>query len=95
MDLSSSSNGLISQFRNHLWDYWHFFTQCKPQPNYRIAVVVYARFSYGKQNGYVRVVSDLGTDFEKLSNTLFKIPSKIEKGDQYVGAALNTCLKKI
>ena len=30
-----------------------------------------------------------------MSSALFKIPSRIEKGDQYVGAALNTCLKKI
>jgi hypothetical protein len=30
-----------------------------------------------------------------MSALLFKIPSRIEKGDQYVGAALNTCLKKI
>ena len=95
MDLSSSSNGLVDHLRNHIWDYWYFFSNCNPQPNYRIAVVTYARFSYGKQNGYSRVIKDLSTDFEKLSALLFKIPSRIEKGDQYVGAALNTCLKKI
>ena len=95
LDLSNSSNGLIDQFRNHLWDYWHFFTHCQPQPDYRIGVITYARFSYGKSNGYSKVVKDLGTNFEMLSNILFKIPSKIEKGDQYVGSALNTCLKNI
>ena len=95
LDLSSSSNGLIDHFRNHLWDYWYFFNQCQPKPQYRIAVVTYARFSYGKSNGYSKVQKDLGTDFEMLSNILFKIPSKIEKGDQYVGSALNTCLNKI
>jgi hypothetical protein len=95
VDLSSSSNGLIDQLRNHIWDYWYFFSRCTPQPDYRIAVVTYARFSYGKQNGYTRVLQDLGTDFEKLSSILSKIPSKIERGDQYVGSALNTCLKKI
>ena len=95
LDLSNSSNGLIDQFRNHLWDYWNFFKHCQPQPEFRIGVVTYARFSYGKANGYSKVQKDLGTDFEMLSNILYKIPSKIEKGDQYVGAALNTCLKKI
>lgn len=95
LDLSNSSNGLIDQFRNHLWDYWNFFKHCQPQPDFRIGVVTYARFSYGKANGYSKVQKDLGTDFEMLSNILYKIPSKIEKGDQYVGAALNTCLKKI
>ena len=95
MDLSSSSNGLIDHLRNHIWDYWYTLSNCNPQLNYRIAVVTYARFSYGKQNGYTRIVKDLSTDFEKLSSLLYKIPSRIEKGDQYVGATLNTCLKKI
>ena len=95
MDLSSSSNGLIDHFRNHLYDYWYFFNNCNPQPNYRIAFVAYARFGYGKKDGYTRVIKDLSTDFEKMSSVLFKIPSRTEKGDQYVGAALNTCLKKI
>jgi len=95
LDLSNSSNGLIDHFRNRLWDYWYFFSRCQPRPNYRIGVVTYARFSYGKSNGYSKVMRDLGTDFERLSNILYKIPSKVEKGDQYVGAALNTCLKKI
>ncbi len=95
VDLSSSSNGLIDHLRNHIWDYWYTLSNCNPQPNYRIAIVTYARFSYGKQNGYTRIIKDLGTDFERISSLLNKIPSRIEKGDQYVGATLNTCLKKI
>lgn len=95
LDLSSSSNGLIDHLRNHLWDYWWFFTHCSPRPNFRIAVVGFSRPSYGKNSGYVKVIRDLGTEFETLSSVLYKIPSRIEKGDQYVGAALNACLKKI
>lgn len=44
---------------------------------------------------YSKVMVDLTTDFDKMSNTLFKIPSRIEKGNQFVGAALNTCLTKV
>lgn len=95
LDLSSSANGLIDRMRNHIWDYWYYLSRCDPQPNYRIAVVAYSRFSYGKKSGYTRVLHDLTTDFEPMSNVLYKIPSRIEKGDQYVGSALNTCLKKI
>jgi hypothetical protein len=95
LDLSNSSNGLIDQFRNHLWDYWDFFAKCKPQPNYRIGVVAYARFAFGKGDGYSKVIADLGNNFDKLSNILYKIPSKTEKGDNYVGSALKTCLRKI
>ena len=95
LDLSSSANTLIDHFRNHLWDYWRFFSRCKPRPNFRIGVVAYSRFSYGKQTGYSKVIKDLGTDFERMSSILYKIPSRIEKGDQYVGAALKTCLTKV
>lgn len=95
LDLSSSANGLIDHLRNHLWDYWYFFSRCQPTPNYRIGVVAYSRFSYGKSSGYSKVIKDLSTDFEPLSNILYKIPSRIEKGDQFVGSALGTCLKKI
>ena len=86
LDLSNSSNGLIDHFRNHLWDYWNFFSQCKPQPNYRIGVVAYA---------YSRVIADLENNFDALSNVLYKIPPKTEKGDNYVGSALKTCFRKI
>lgn len=95
LDLSNSSNGLIDQFRNRIWDYWNFFSKCNPQPNYRLGVVAYARFSYGKGDGYSKVIFDLGSDFEKLSKVLFAIPSRTEKGDNYVGSALKTCLRKI
>ncbi|MBK7908813.1 hypothetical protein [Candidatus Pollutiaquabacter sp.] len=56
LDLSSSANTLIDHFRNHLWDYWRFFARCKPRPNFRIGVVAYSRFSYGKQTGYNKVI---------------------------------------
>ena len=95
LDLSSSSNGLIDHLRNNMWSFWYFFNRCKPQPNYRVGLVTYARFSYGKQNGYSKVMVDLTTDFDKMSNVMYKIPSRIEKGDQYVGAALNMCLTKV
>lgn len=95
LDLSGSSNGLIDHFRDHLWDFWYFFSQCSPSPDFKFGIVAYARFSYGKNTGYTKVLKNLGTDFEVLSNILYRIPSRTEKGDQYVGSALNTCLKEI
>jgi hypothetical protein len=95
MDLSSSSNGLIDHLRNNMWNFWYFFSRCKPAPEFRIGLVTYARFSYGKETGYSKVMVDLTTDFDKMSNVLYKVPSRIEKGTQFVGAALNTCLTKV
>jgi len=95
LDLSSSANGLVDQMRNHLWDYWYFLSRCQPVPDYRISVVAYSRFSYGRKTGYVKIIKDLSTEFDLLSALLYKIPSRIEKGDQYVGSALNQCLRKL
>ena len=95
LDLSGSTNGLVDHMRSHLWDYWNFFSHCDPKPEYRIGFVTFARYSNGKSDGYAKVISDLGTDFEKMSSILYDIPVRTEKGEQHIAAALNVCLRKI
>src|SRR6185295_11376426 len=63
--------------------------------NFRIGFVGIARPSFGKENSYVKVISDLTHDMEGLSSDLFQFITSIEKGDQYIGAALSACAKKI
>ena len=43
----------------------------------------------------MKVLCPLTTNFDLLSHELYKIRPAIEKGDQYVGVALNTCIKKM
>lgn len=95
IDLSASTNGILDRFRDHYWDYIHFFSQCKPATDFRIGFVAFSRPSYKRENNYVKVIRDLTNDYESLSHDLLQIKSTIEKGDQFVGAALNVCLKNI
>ncbi|MCX6290658.1 MAG: VWA domain-containing protein [Bacteroidetes bacterium] len=95
IDLSASTNGILDRFRDHLWDYVHFFDQCSPKGNFKIGFVAFSRPSYKRENSYVKVIQDLSDDYESLSHELLQIKSTIEKGDQFVGAALTVCAKNI
>ena len=95
MDLSGSTNGLIDDLRDRMWDIIIQLQSVKPAPNLRIGFVAYSRPSFGKTTGYVKVVSPLTGDFEQLSFDLFNIRPYIEKGDQLVGAALEMTVKSM
>jgi hypothetical protein len=81
--------------RNHIWDYVNLFSHCEPRPDFRIGFVGFARPSFGKDNYYVKVISDLTHDIEGLTHELLKLRTQIEKGDQFVGPALKVCGEKI
>ncbi len=95
LDLSGSTNGIVDRMRNHIWDYVNLFTNCNPKVDFRIGFVGFARPSFGKDNYYVKVISDLTHDIEGLTNELLKIRTQIEKGDQFVGPALKACAENI
>lgn len=95
LDLSGSTNGIIDRMRNHIWDYVNLFSNCNPRPDFRIGFVGFARPSFGKDNYYIKVISDLTHDIEGLTHELLKLRTQIEKGDQFVGPALKVCSEKI
>ncbi len=95
LDLSGSTNGIVDRLRNHLWDYVNLLSNTFPKTDFRIGFVGFARPSFGKDNYYVKVIQDLTHDIEGLSHEMFKLRSQIEKGDQYVSAALNVCSKNV
>jgi hypothetical protein len=95
LDLSASTNGLIDRLRDHLWDITYLFSKCSPSVEYRIALVGFSRPSFKRETGYVKVLKDLSTDLDILSKTMYDLKTSIEKGDQYVSHALQTCLSSI
>lgn len=88
LDLSASTNGLIENLRDRIWDLANHLNSMRPSPNVRIGIVGYARPSFGVYNQYVKVICPLTNDMELISNELYQIKPNIEKGDQFVGAAL-------
>jgi hypothetical protein len=95
LDLSGSTNGIVDRLRNHIWDYVNVFSGSFPRADFRFGFVGFARPSFGKDNYYVKVISDLTHDIEGLTHEMIKMRSQIEKGDQYVGAALKVCAQSI
>src|SRR5690349_18329365 len=95
LDLSGSTNGLIDRMRNHIWDYVNLLQGTIPRADFRFGFIGYARPSFGKENYYVKVISDLTHDIEGLTHELLKLRTQIEKGDQFVGAAIKTCAENI
>ena len=93
MDLSGSTNGLIDDLRDHIWDIALQFKAVKPAPLLRIGLVAYSRPSFGKSTGYAKLLSPLTEDLDQLSFDLFSIHPYIEKGDQLVGSAIQMAVR--
>jgi len=88
IDMSGSTNGLIPDFSNRLWEIANGIYKLRPYPRVRIAVIGFSRPSFGRNNGYVKLLSDFTEDYEKVTSDLQMLKPSIEKGDQFVGAAL-------
>jgi hypothetical protein len=92
IDLSGSTNGLLDDVRDNLWVFSNSFRRAYPEHELRLGVVGYSRGSFGMENAYVKVLSDLTTHFDLVSYRLFDLVANVEKGDQYVGAAIKTAV---
>jgi len=95
LDLSGSTNGLIDDVRERMWEIINQVNTYRPAPEFRIGVVGFSRPSFGAKNGYVKVLQDLTGDFDVLCHELYKLKPSIEKGDQLVGQALKVSIKNI
>lgn len=95
MDLSGSTNGLINDLRDNLWLIINLAEHMEPKPDLRIGVVGFSRPSFGKDNAYVKILSPLTNNFDVIVSELYKLKPSIEKGDQIVSAALQTCLNEM
>ncbi len=95
VDLSGSTNGLINDLRDNLWLIINLAEHMEPKPDLRIGVVGFSRPSFGKENAYVRILSPLTRNFDAVVAELYKLKPSIEKGDQIVSAALQTCINNM
>jgi len=92
VDLSASTNGILNDIRNRMWIIINGIHRKYENVNLRIGVVGYGRPSFGSSDGYVRIISNLTSDFDFLSYQLYQLKPYIEKGDQFVPLALQAML---
>ncbi len=95
LDLSGSTNGLLTDVRDNLWLIANELDQMSPRPALRIGVVGFSRPSFGKNNAYVKVLCELTNHLDHIAAELYKLKPSIEKGDQIVSAALNAGINEM
>ncbi len=95
LDLSGSTNGLVDDVRDQLWDVINQISTYRPEVNLRIGVVAFSRPSFGRENGYVKVLSPLTNAYELPALELARLRPSIEKGDQLVGTALKVSVTEM
>ncbi|MEP7168967.1 MAG: vWA domain-containing protein [Bacteroidota bacterium] len=88
MDLSASTNGVLNDVRNRIWNIANGILRENEKTDLRIGVVGYGRPSFGGRTGFVKVISELSNDLDRASYNLFQLKAVIEKGDQFVPNAL-------
>jgi hypothetical protein len=86
LDTSSSMNGLIDQARNQLWRVVDEFSKARRHgiPTVlEVAVYEYGNNRLQAENGYIRKVTDLTTDLDRVSEALFSLTTN--GGSEYCG----------
>ncbi len=95
LDLSGSTNGLVNDVRDNLWLLVNQLNAMQPKPDFRLGVICFSRPSFGKNNGYVKVFSDLSYNLDYIDAELYRLKPSIEKGDQIVSAALSIAVSEM
>ncbi|HEX5057141.1 MAG TPA: vWA domain-containing protein [Gammaproteobacteria bacterium] len=96
LDTSSSMDGLIDQTRNQLWQVVNEFAKAKKNgvsPVLEVAVYEYGNDNLSAENGYIRQVTGLTRELDKVSEALFALTTN--GGNEYCGQAIDTALKSL
>ena len=94
VDLSGSTNGIIDDIRDKIWDVQNQVNYIRPTPNIRFGIVGYGRPSFGLFNNCVKVIIPLTKDVDLMADELYKIKANIEKGF-LIRVSVNTVVTKI
>ncbi|HNR20042.1 MAG TPA: VWA domain-containing protein [Bacteroidia bacterium] len=92
LDLSGSTNGLVDNIRDKMWDVINQWKMFRPTPKLRIGIVGFSRISFTGSSGYVKILCDLTDDYDVVSNSLFNLSRSVENGHQFIGAAMETTI---
>jgi hypothetical protein len=98
LDNSGSMNGLITQAKSQLWSIVNEFITAKQDgkaPRVQVALFEYGVSDLGKDAGYIRKLSDLTDDLDKLSEQLFSISTRTSGSEEYCGMVINEAVEKL
>jgi hypothetical protein len=98
LDNSGSMNGLISQAKSQLWNIVNEFISAKQDgkaPRVQVALYEYGVNDLGEKKGYIRELSPLTEDLDKLSEQLFAINSRSSGSNEYCGWVIRDAVKEL
>ena len=95
LDLSGTTNGLLESVRENIWQMITDLDHFEPQANIRVGLVVHGRPSFGKENGYSKILINLTQDLDFLGTQLFSRSFFLEKGNPNPKRALELSVNQI
>lgn len=93
LDTSSSMDGLIDQAKSQLWKIVNTFIEAKRDgmaPAVEVALYEYGNSTNSIANDWIRLISPMTRDLDKLSRELFAL--KTNGGEEYCGAVIQRAL---
>lgn len=96
LDTSNSMDGLIDQAKSQLWTIVNELAKAtcdNTKPDLEIALYEYGNDNLSAREGYIRLVTPLTTDLDKISADLFKL--RTNGGSEFCGHAINTALSQL
>ncbi|UXX78416.1 VWA domain-containing protein [Reichenbachiella carrageenanivorans] len=97
LDTSNSMDGLIEQAKSQLWTIVNELAAAKcgngTRPEIKIALFEYGNDNLPQAEGYMRMVTDLTTDLDDISEKLFALSTN--GGDEYCGYAIDKSIQKL
>lgn len=96
LDTSNSMDGLIDQARNQLWQVVNEFAGSKKNgmsPALEVAVYEYGNSNLPAADGYVRQVTGLTRDLDRVSEVLFSLTTN--GGDEYCGYVIDRAVREL
>ena len=96
LDTSNSMDGLIDQAKTQLWKIVNEMARSKRgghSINLNVAIYEYGNDNLPSGEGFIRLVSPLTNDLDKISEELFKL--KTNGGSEYCGTVISEAVKDL
>jgi hypothetical protein len=98
LDNSGSMNGLTSQAKSQLWNIVNEFVAAKKDgkaPRVQVALYEYGVNDLPADKGYIRFLSPLTDDLDKLSEQLFAINTRVSGSEEYCGWVMKEAVEHL
>ncbi|ARU59285.1 von Willebrand factor type A [Oleiphilus messinensis] len=96
LDTSNSMDGLINQARNQIWQMVDEFASARKNglpPIVEVAILEYGNDNLSAETGYIRKVTALTTELDRVSEALFALTTN--GGSEYCGYAIETAVNQL